>query len=229
MLNAKYVLMDIEGTTTPITFVHDVLFPYSSAHLAAYVRTHAADAAVRQSLEGTKATVASESKQVIDDEGAILQLLTWIKEDRKHAALKMLQGLIWRTGYEDGAYKALVYDDVPVQLRAWKAAGHTLGIYSSGSVEAQKLLFLHTQHGNLLPLLSHHFDTAVGGKREAQAYRTILASLGREPSDVVFLSDIVEELDAAKTAGLAVCQIVRPGTKPAGRHAEAATFKDVRI
>jgi len=223
----KYVLMDIEGTTTPITFVHDVLFPYSTEHLGEYVRTHANDLDVRQALEDTKKTAASELAASYDDAGAIAQLLRWIKEDRKHPALKSLQGLIWRHGYESGAYQGKIYDDVKPALAAWQAASRKLGIYSSGSVGAQKLLFKYTQAGDLTPYFSNYFDTAVGNKREPGAYDKILSELRLLGSSVVFLSDIVEELDAAKQSGMRTVQLVRPGTKAGDRHATAPDFQAV--
>jgi enolase-phosphatase E1 len=221
---ARYVLMDIEGTTTPITFVHDVLFPYSTKHLPEYVRDHAADPTVKQALSDTKATVAKENGATLDDAGAVAQLLRWIKEDRKHPALKTLQGLIWRHGYEAGAYTGLIYDDVKPMLDKWQGQGKKLGIYLSGSVVAQKLLFGYTQAGDLTPYFSHYFDTAVGGKREAVAYDKILSELRLPGSDVVFLSDVIEELDAARAAGMKTVQLVRPGTKPGDRHPTAPDY-----
>lgn len=207
----RYVLTDIEGTTTPITFVHDVLFPYSAAHLRTYVEQHAGDEAVKAIMATT----------------TVEQLLTWIKDDKKEPALKTLQGLIWQTGYETGAYTSQIYPDVKPALEAWKKRGLMLGVYSSGSVAAQKLLFKYTGEGDLTPLFSHYFDTAVGAKRETSAYAKILKALELKGSDVLFLSDISEELDAAKTAGMHGVQLVRPGTKPTDRHPTAADFAAV--
>ena len=136
----------------------------------------------------------------------------WIDTDRKHPALKALQGLIWREGYESGEFTSDIYADVYPVLAAWKERGLQLGIYSSGSVQAQLLLFKHTDRGDMTPLFSHHFDTAVGGKREAGAYRQILAQLSLAASDVLFLSDIAAELEAAAAVGIQTIQLVRPGT-----------------
>ena len=223
----KYVLMDIEGTTTPITFVHEVLFPYSAKHLPEYVRAHADEAEVKKAIADTKKTVADESAASLDDSGAVAQLLRWIKEDRKHPALKSLQGMIWRHGYESGAYEGSIYADVKPALAAWQAAGRKLGIYSSGSVGAQKLLFKYTPAGDLTPYFSNYFDTAVGNKRESGAYGKILSELRLPGGSVVFLSDIVEELDAAKQSGMRTVQLVRPGTKAGDHHKTASDFQAV--
>jgi enolase-phosphatase E1 len=221
----RYVLMDIEGTTTPITFVHEVLFPYSARHLPAFISARAQDPTVRRCLDDVAATVQQEEGRRIDDAQAVAQLLAWITQDRKHPALKTLQGLVWRHGYESGAYTAQVYPEVPGCLRAWKDRGLTLGIYSSGSVDAQILLFRHTQDGDLTSLLSQYFDTAVGPKREAASYRRIVQDLQQPAAAVLFLSDIPEELDAARAAGLATLQIVRPGTVAGTGHPTAADFR----
>lgn len=202
----RCVLMDIEGTTTPIAFVHEVLFPYSARHMRRYVDEHGND--------------TGEDVET---------LLRWIKEDKKEPALKTIQGKIWKTGYEDGTLQSIVYDDVDGAMRAWKDRGLMLAIYSSGSVAAQKLLFKYTIKGDLTPLLSAYFDTAVGPKREAASYRAIIAQLRLAPDEIHFLSDIAEELDAAREAGMAATQILRPGTKPAERHATAETFYDLPI
>jgi enolase-phosphatase E1 len=223
----KYVLMDIEGTTTPITFVHDVLFPYSKAHLAAYVAAHADEPDVRSALEGTKRTAAEESGRRLNDAEAVQQLLAWIDADRKHPALKALQGMIWEDGYGTGAYTSEVYPEVRPCLERWKERGITLGIYSSGSVQAQKLLFKYTPVGDVTPLLSHYFDTGVGGKREADSYRRILAEIKVEAGAVLFLSDVPEELDAAAVSGMQTAQLLRPGTKAGGTHKRAADFGEV--
>lgn len=223
----QYILTDIEGTTTPITFVHDVLFPYSAKHLASYVQEHAQDPVVRKCMTETMATAQKEGRQVQTDPEAIDQLLAWIQEDRKHSALKTLQGLIWRAGYVNGAYQSQIYSDVKPQLAAWRARGFTLGVYSSGSVEAQKLLFGHTPEGDLTPSFTHYFDTAVGGKREPASYQHILALLGLPGESVLFLSDVAEELVAARGAGMATVQLVRPGTTPAPTERHAQDFKEV--
>jgi enolase-phosphatase E1 len=145
----------------------------------------------------------------IRDEDAIAALLRWIREDRKHTALKQLQGMLWKSGYETGAYQAHVYPDVPPALALWREQGIELGVYSSGSVQAQKLLFRYSTAGDLTPCFSHYFDTRIGGKRDADSYARIAHTLKIQPLDILFLSDIAEELDAAAQAGFQVIQVVR--------------------
>lgn len=204
----RVVLTDIEGTTSSISFVHDVLFPYAAQHLPDYVRKHASEAAVREQLEAVNREARLENPSL---EQQIEQLLEWIEKDVKATPLKALQGYIWEAGYRGGDYQAHVYEDVAPQLRAWKAQGLKLYVYSSGSVLAQKLFFEFSEAGNLLPLFEGHFDTTVGGKREVQSYRAISADIGVAPEHILFLSDVKEELDAAREAGLQVCLLERPG------------------
>lgn len=225
----KYILTDIEGTTTPITFVHDVLFPYSYEHLSSYVQQHMEEPVVEKCLSDTLQTVKQEGKLLSSKEEAVAQLLAWIKEDRKHPALKTLQGLIWRAGYASRSFQAQIYPDVKSSLTTWRDRGLKLGVYSSGSVEAQKLLFGHTPDGDLTPLFSHFFDTAVGGKRESHSYKQILQTLNLPGPEVLFLSDIAEELIAARAAGLATVQLVRPGSLPAPGERHAKDFIEVDL
>jgi enolase-phosphatase E1 len=216
--------MDIEGTTTSISFVHEVLFPYASQHLAHFIQESAADPLVQQELNAVKETVLSESSQTIDDQEAIQQLLAWIKADRKHTALKSLQGYLWKKGYEQGEYQSHIYDDVLPALKDWQAKDIRMGIYSSGSVEAQKLLFGYSEKGDLRPYLEAYFDTKIGHKREVESYLRIQEALSIPAKEILFLSDIAEELDAAKIAGFQVVQLVRPGTEDSGRHPSVADF-----
>lgn len=162
----RFVLMDIEGTTTSISFVHEVLFPYASTHLEEFVRNRLTEPAIQAELAAVQQTVLEESGQTLTDEAAIAQLLQWIEEDRKHTALKTLQGYLWRLGYENGDYKGHLYPDVVPVWDKWRAASIGLGIYSSGSVEAQELLFGYSEYGDLTPYLSAYFDTKIGHKRE---------------------------------------------------------------
>jgi enolase-phosphatase E1 len=193
----KYVLVDVEGTTTSIDFVRDVLFPYSLDRLDALLAARASDA---------------EVKALIKECGGVEGVKALIREDRKHPALKRLQGLIWRAGYESGELKGHVYDDVPGALARWRERGLGVGVYSSGSVLAQRLLFGHSTHGDLNVFFSHNFDASVGPKREARSYAAIAAALGLSPADVLFLSDAPEELAAAKAAGFSVRRVVRDGS-----------------
>lgn len=223
---ARIVLTDIEGTTSAIDFVHRVLFPYSRERLPAFVREHASDPEVRTALDAVRA-----ESGVADDEAAITTLLHWIDIDRKATPLKQLQGLIWQTGYERGDFSAHVYVDAWDKLREWHAAGVPLYVYSSGSVAAQKLFFGYSVFGNLLPWFRGHFDTTIGGKREVDSYRRIAEALAVPASDVLFLSDIEAELDAAKAAGMDTIQLLRPDTRPEsqGRHRGVTSFRDIQL
>ena len=157
------VLTDIEGTTSSISFVKDVLFPYARRALPGFVHAHGHDPAVRGWLD----RVATDAGGMCDDDMIVEVLQGWIDLDSKHPALKALQGMIWKAGYADGEFTAHVYPDAVAALSRWKSEGHDLYVYSSGSVSAQKLLFGHSDPGDLRPLFSGWFDTAVGGKREA--------------------------------------------------------------
>ena len=219
----KAIVTDIEGTTSSIRFVKDVLFPYARERLPAFVTTHADDPQVRHWLHDAaqEAGLISATQQEIID-----LLLGWIDADRKSTALKALQGMIWRAGYEDGEYRAHVYADVPARLRAWHEAGLRLYVYSSGSVAAQQLFFSHTDAGDLTPLFSGYFDTETGPKRDAASYARIAEAIGIAPADILFLSDVTEELDAAFTAGFETTLLARPPARcPVnGRHGCVADF-----
>ncbi|MGH8441606.1 MAG: acireductone synthase [Nevskiaceae bacterium] len=222
----KAILTDIEGTTSSIDFVHQTLFPYARAHLRKFLAAHAHEPAVRREL----AEVAHAEGRELTPDAAAGVLEKWIDEDRKATPLKALQGMIWRQGYESGELKGHVYDDTPEFLRRCHGKGLKLYVYSSGSVEAQKLIFGHTAFGDLSPLFSGYFDTRIGGKREAQSYRTILRDTALSGPDVLFLSDVGEELDAARAAGLKTCQLLRDAkTRPAAAHPHAHTFAEVRL
>lgn len=215
-------LLDIEGTVCPITFVKDTLFPFARARLAAFVERNGADPGVQDDLLAA-AQLAGRAPD--DVAGIVATLLQWIDEDQKVTPLKSLQGRIWREGWDSGAFVAPLYPDVVPTLRGWKAAGDTLAVFSSGSVEAQRQLFGHTNAGDLLELFSAFFDTTVGSKRSAAAYAAIAAALGVAPGEVVFYSDIVEELDAARDAGVVTALITRDGWRgPTGGHAASATL-----
>ncbi|SDF46274.1 MULTISPECIES: acireductone synthase [Rhodanobacteraceae] len=207
MSDIRAVLTDIEGTTSSIDFVKDVLFPYARQHLPAYVETHTDEPEVQHWLH----EAAKEAGIVEATRGEIIDLLIrWIDEDRKSTALKALQGMIWREGYESGVYTSHMYPEVAARLRAWHQQGLSLYVYSSGSVPAQKLLFGFTENGDLTPLFSGYFDTQTGHKRDTESYRKIAEAIGLEPAQVLFLSDIREELDAARDAGMRTTHLIRP-------------------
>lgn len=235
MQNVKLILTDIEGTTSSISFVKDVLFPYAADHLPAFVKENINDEKVQTALQQT-AELAAEDGDVInaeDTDALIAKLLQWISEDRKATPLKALQGLIWKTGYENGDYQAHMYPDATEYLKKWHDSGLPLYVYSSGSVKAQELFFGYSQDGNLLPLFKGHFDTLVGGKRETQSYLNILAELQKthtdlNAADVLFLSDIKEELDAAKEAGMQTVWLIRDDDIPAdAEHKAVKSFAEI--
>jgi len=225
------ILTDIEGTTSSISFVRDVLFPYARAALPGFVREHGQQPEVRRWLDAVAIEISASACQ---DSVIVETLQGWIDTDRKHTALKALQGMVWEAGYADGDFTAPLYPDVAPALRAWHAAGHRLAVYSSGSVPAQKLLFAHTDAGDLVPLFSGFFDTEVGGKREAASYHEIVRRLAQPAGEIVFLSDVVEELDAARDAGLRTVLLDRREDYPqsrlgqaAGGHLRVESFADI--
>lgn len=225
----KYILTDVEGTTTSISFVHETLFPFAKERLKAFVTKNSNRQDVQDVLKQTKATAKSEDQKDISDDEACDLLIHWIKTDRKHPALKNLQGLIWEEGYRSGEIQGHVYQDVPVALKAWKEAGLTLGVYSSGSVQAQHLIFEFSTAGNLRPYFSNHFDTAVGHKREVLSYSNIANLLKLSASEILFLSDIKEELDAARVAGMQTIQLVRQNDVVIGDHKTVRDFSEIKI
>jgi len=219
----RAILTDIEGTTTSLAFVKDVLFPYARKHLPEYVRRHAMEPEVCNLLHDVRTEAGAE----LDNAGIIHQLEIWMDEDRKVTPLKTLQGMIWEAGYRNGDLSGHVYVDVAAKLREWRGRKIRLFVYSSGSIAAQKLLFGHSDYGDLTPLFSGYFDTHMGSKREAASYRAILGVIGIPGSEVLFLSDVAAELDAAREAGLHTLQLLRPGTDPVPGHAQARRFDEI--
>jgi enolase-phosphatase E1 len=220
----KAIVTDIEGTTSSLSFVKDVLFPYARAHLAEFVRSHADDADVKALLNDSRA----EAGAGLDTEQLIGQFIRWIDEDRKITPLKSLQGLIWEAGYRQGDFTGHVYRDAAENLKKWHADGMALYVYSSGSVYAQKLLFGHSDFGDLTPLFSGYFDTHIGGKREQAAYEKIAAQLGLPAGNVLFLSDIKEELDAARGAGFKTIWLTRDSMPDAqAEHRQVVSFDQI--
>ncbi|MES2057408.1 MAG: acireductone synthase [Pseudomonadota bacterium] len=207
----KAIVTDIEGTTSSIAFVADVLFPYARARLADWVAAHPAEAA--PILADVEAIEASDP---------VATLIRWIDEDRKATPLKTLQGMIWADGYKSGGFTGHVYPDAVAALRRWHEAGVALHVFSSGSIAAQALLFGHSDAGDLTPLFSGYFDTTTGPKREAASYTAIAAAIGEAPADILFLSDTPEEIAAARAAGMEALLIDRTGG--AG---DIATFDEV--
>ena len=192
----RAVVTDIEGTTSSIAFVKDVLFPYARERLADFIASTPEQVApildeVRK-LEGNPALTPTEIATLLQK---------WIDEDRKIAPLKALQGMIWADGYRHGHLIGHIYADAAKALRQWHDSGLPIYIYSSGSIEAQRLIYGHTAEGDLTPLLSGYFDTRTGGKLEAASYTRIAEAIGHKPSDLLFLSDHAGEITAAAAAG----------------------------
>ncbi|OZG72447.1 2,3-diketo-5-methylthio-1-phosphopentane phosphatase [Hahella sp. CCB-MM4] len=225
-MTIKAILTDIEGTTSSISFVHEVLFPYAASRLEAFVREHLSDDEVQAQLTA----VSVESGIDVRDVDALCrQLLDWIREDKKITPLKALQGMIWKHGYAQGDFTGHVYQDAADNLKSWHEQGLKLYVYSSGSVAAQKLIFGYSDFGDLTPLFSDYFDTKIGGKKEAASYAGIVEKIGLPAEEILFLSDVPDELDAAAASGLKVCHLVRVDevTKQ-DRYPVAATFDEVR-
>lgn len=216
----KAILTDIEGTTSAVSFVFDVLFPYAARHLPDFVRQHAAEPAVAAQLDAARAEAGESGADV---ERVIDILLGWIAEDRKATPLKALQGMVWEQGYRAGQLKGHVYPDAVEALKRWQEEGYRLYVYSSGSIQAQKLIFGCSDAGDLSPLFSGYFDTTSGPKREAASYGRIAEAIGLAAEDILFLSDVVQELDAAREAGMATCGLAREGGELAG-HPTVASF-----
>ena len=231
----RVVLLDIEGTTTPVDFVYRVLFPHAHAHVGAFLEAHASDPDVAHDLRGLRDEHArdlagGEKPPAWDGSAAAAAPYArfLMDQDRKLTPLKSLQGRIWAEGYAGGALRGQLYPDVPQALGRWTGAGRRVAIFSSGSVLAQKLLFGHSDHGDLTRFLSGYFDTTTGPKRDAQSYRRIAAALGVAPSAGLFVSDVVEELDAAREAGLATALAVRSPPGPTGHgYPEIRTFDEL--
>ena len=232
------MLLDIEGTTSSVRFVVDVLFPYARQRLDEYLRTHytspevvaacehvAHDAGQASLADWTAGLSVEEARRRI-----VAELERLMEGDVKATGLKQVQGLIWREGYERGELVSHVYADVPPVLDAWRRAGLDVRIFSSGSVTAQLQFFAHTEHGNLLPYFRGHYDTTIGSKREAASYARIVAAFDLAPAEVLFASDIVAELDAARAAGLQTALVVRPDnapTPPGHGHPLIATLAEI--
>ncbi|MCX5495059.1 acireductone synthase [Kaistia dalseonensis] len=222
----RAILTDIEGTTSSISFVKDVLFPFARARLGDFVAAHGDEPEVQSALTEARA-LASEPD--LDQPATIALLTRWIEEDKKAGPLKALQGMIWEDGYRSGALKGDIYPDAAENLAAWKAAGLPLYVYSSGSVLAQKLIFGHTTRGDMTGLFSGFFDTAVGSKLDHASYAAIAAVIGISPLEILFLSDNTRELDAAaeigmKTIALDRGEVVIPVGQP---HPVAKSFDDI--
>jgi len=224
--NVGAVVTDIEGTTSSLSFVKDVLFPYARERLGDFVRAQAQDNRVAPLLRDVCAAAGEE----LDTDGIVRQLQQWIDQDKKITPLKTLQGLLWEKGYQQGDFSGHIYADAKQQLQAWHERGIALYVYSSGSVYAQKLLFGHSDYGDLNYLFSDYFDTRIGAKVDAASYHEIVRAIGQDAGTILFLSDIAAELDAAKTAGMQTLWLVRQGElDERAAHPQVRDFQQIEI
>ena len=236
--HTRAILLDIEGTTTPVEFVYEVLFPFARRHVGEFLSQHRASAEVRADLEALRAEYRADAEAEREppawrDESADSQLesatayVHWLMDqDRKSTALKSIQGKVWESGYLSGQLRGQVYPDVPTAFERWRGQQRSIHIFSSGSVLAQRLLFAHTTAGDLTGHIGGYFDTTTGAKAERSSYESISAATGPEASEVLFVSDVTAELDAARAAGMLTALCVRPGRpepEPRG-HAVIHTF-----
>ena len=212
--NIRGILLDIEGTTTPISFVHDVLFSYARAHVRDYLAKHLDDPDVCSDVRLLRDEYEGSNFPDNDINALAAYVNELIDQDRKSTGLKSLQGKIWRQGYADASLRAQVFSDVAPALARWRAAGLSVSIFSSGSVLAQQLLFAHTEAGDLTPFIKHYFDTGVGKKGEAESYRRIAQAIELQPGEILFVSDVVSELAAAREAVMQTVLSLRPGNQP---------------
>jgi len=228
----QVILLDVEGTTSSIDFVYDVLFGYAKEHIAAFLQSNAQDdEVVAISQELAKETgVDADIRNTSGCTQIVLAAMDLMNRDIKSTPLKALQGRIWKNGFTSGQLVAHVFDDVPSSLANWSTSGIDIRIYSSGSIDAQKLFFRHTAAGDLTPHLRGHYDTTTGPKREQESYRSISSDIGVKPEQILFLSDVGAELDAARAVGMATGATIRPGNRPFEshyNHEQIDTFADV--
>lgn len=219
LFDGRGILLDVEGTTSSIAFVYDVLFADAKEQVGAFLAANSENPhvlALAAALTAAAGHPQTSAEIATDPTRAALAAIDLMNRDVKDTALKTLQGMIWRRGFESGRIVAHVFDDVPRALAQWADSGLDVRIYSSGSIEAQKLFFAHTGFGDLTPWLNGHYDTTTGPKREATSYAAIAADMTLEPRQVLFVSDVGAELDAARAAGMATALAVRPGNRPPG-------------
>ncbi|NPB07993.1 MAG: acireductone synthase [Aquificae bacterium] len=221
----RAVLLDIEGTIAPLSFVKEVLFPYSLEKLEEFLKEHSEDPEVREILRETQELVG----RPLSLEEAIGLFRKWIEEDRKVTPLKELQGLIWEEGFRSGKLVAPLYEDAYEKLKEWKEMGIPLYVYSSGSVRAQKLFFSHTNYGDVTDFFRGFYDTRIGPKKEKRSYEKIVREIGLSPQDVLFISDNPDELRAASQAGLQVLQSVREGVQPSEEFRKIYSFREIEL
>ena len=224
MGDVRAILLDIEGTTTPIAFVHDVLFTYARKHVREFLNANSA----ADDIALLREEHAVDVKEGRNPPPLTAEYVEWlISLDRKSTGLKSLQGKIWRQGYEEGLLKAQVFEDVAPAFQRWRERGLRISIFSSGSVLAQQLLFAHTEVGDLTPFIDSYFDTTIGKKGEAESYRRIAEAIDLEPERILFISDVVAELDAANQAGMKTILSTRPGNEPQPQYPSIRSFDEI--
>ena len=219
----KAIVTDIEGTTSSISFVKDVLFPYAAENLPSWITDNCSDPAVQRQIESVAKVIGRPASDIT---AVTKQLLEWIDQDVKATPLKTLQGMIWKSGYENDDYRAHIYQDAVQKLQDWHAAGVPLYVYSSGSVQAQELFFQYSHYGDVRKLFSGHFDTTTGAKSDADSYRKIATAIGISPADILFLSDVESEINAAMEAGFDAVLVTREEDAPS--HPDASNFDVAR-
>ena len=213
--SVRGILLDIEGTTTPIAFVHDVLFSYARDHVKEFLLANADNEDVRADIALLRDEHAGDVNQDHNPPPLVADYVEWlIARDRKSTGLKSLQGKIWRQGYQDGSLKSQVFADVAPAFERWHQRGLSISIFSSGSVLAQKLLFAHTEAGDLTRFIDDYFDTNVGKKGEVESYRRIAETMKLPTGEILFVSDVIDELNAAHDAGMKSVLSMREGNAP---------------
>ena len=238
--SGRGILLDIEGTTSSVSFVYDEMFPYVRAHLAEFLDQHWDSEQLNESLAKLAADAGKNSRADWlgdgDPQSQRSQVSSFVfklmDDDVKATGLKDLQGRIWKSGFASGALRAHVYPDVRPAIEAWRAKNCDVRIYSSGSIAAQKLFFAHSIAGDMLSLFSGHYDTTIGGKKEKSSYEKIAADYGLPPREILFISDVVAELDAASKAGLQTALSLRPGNPTVDanhQHAAIRSFQELRL
>ena len=225
-IDCDYILMDIEGTTSSISFVKDILFPYFLSNIDEINKLANIKEVKYAFGQVLRIVKKEENKDITTSEEVIKQLKKWCEQDLKITPLKTLQGILWQKGYQNGELLGHVYDDVPISLDKWKENGKKMGVFSSGSVNAQKLLFRHSVKGNLSHFFTHHFDTIIGPKRVAETYVLIAKEIALSADRILFLSDVLEELEAADKAGMKTIQIRREDNMQVWKQS-AADFSEI--
>lgn len=220
----KAILTDIEGTTSSLSFVQDVLFPYAREEMRAFLRTRADDPAVSRLLQDLRRSLGQD----LSDADIADHMERWMDEDRKVNALNKLRGMIWENGYVQDRFKGHVYEDAVRNLHKWKEQGMGIYGFSAGAGYAQKLLFGHSEYGDVSQLFDEFFDTNVGSKDDPTAYQSIATSIGQSPSEVLYISDSREELDAARQVGMYTVWMVRDGAlDPDAIHRQVKSFDEI--